>query len=410
MIYNTSSDTSNADPHISASLPCSFATRDQELLLRASLLQGPDAVRAWRAWKSSVDLEGQFDNGSFRLLPLLYMNLGRLGIDDPFMNRLKGIYRQAWSKNQQLFFQISRIVRCLQEVGIRTIVLKGAALTVLAYRNHGVRPMADIDLLVHPSQTAAAVDLLKQAGWMPTSEMTAGDLVYRHSKQLKDAPGKELDLHWHLLFESCRLDADDEFWNNAMPMQIHDVDTLSLDPTDMFFHVIVHGAQWNPEPPIRWIADAIAVLRSSPDGIDPVRLMRHVGKHKVRLRMREALNYLDELFPGTIPEPVRAGIRRVQPTPLERFEFRFIAHDYGSYYDSVRGNFVIALLEYQRLRRDTGFLSSLLGFPRYLQYRLGLKDLPHLSRYIASGVVKKCSSIIKTFIRNRLSSFRKEPA
>ena len=105
-----------------------FATYDQELLLKAALLQGPDAIHAWQEWKDNTDLEGHLDRGSFRLLPLLYKNLLRHRVKNPFMNKLKGIYRREWYKNQMLFFEMSKVLRYLHDKGIRTMILKGAAL------------------------------------------------------------------------------------------------------------------------------------------------------------------------------------------------------------------------------------------------------------------------------------------
>lgn len=382
----------------------SFATGEQELLLRAALLRGPDALRAWSTWRASVDVNGSLDDGSFRLLPLVYANLEPLSVDDPFMKRLKGVCRQTWCKNQQLLYRLGGIVDCFRRAGIRTIVLKGAALAVLAYRTPGVRPMADLDVLVPPSRARDALAVLKDAGWMPATPLEDGDLVYRHAKLLRDALGHELDLHWHVLAESCRLDADSEFWRRAVPLRRHGLDTLALDPTDMFFHVVVHGAQWNQVPPVRWIADAVTLLRTFPDGVDPVRLVAHATGHKVQLRMREALTWLDAAFPGVVPEPMREAVRHLRPGLAERVEFRLLMQDQRAYYASIRGNFVITLLEYQQMRRDTGFFRALPGLPRYLLYRLGLKKLRHLAGYIVAGIVKKSGRIAGTFLDNRHSA------
>src|SRR2546430_6554391 len=48
----------------------------QELLLRAALLQGPRAVEAFERWRHLVDVE-ELDPDSHRLLPQLYHNLDR---------------------------------------------------------------------------------------------------------------------------------------------------------------------------------------------------------------------------------------------------------------------------------------------------------------------------------------------
>lgn len=133
--------------------------------MQAALMNGGDAVAAWKEWQSGVDLEDQLDQGSFRLLPLLYTNLKQQGVDDPLMGKLKGIYRQAWSKNQTLFHEMSRVVKFLQDQGIQTMLLKGAPLSLLYYRNNGARPMADIDVMVHRNQVLQAYRLLINAGW-----------------------------------------------------------------------------------------------------------------------------------------------------------------------------------------------------------------------------------------------------
>ncbi len=59
-----------------------YPTRQQELLLRAALLDGDSARESWKEWRSAIDID-LIDLGSQRLLPLLYRNLNRLEIEDP---------------------------------------------------------------------------------------------------------------------------------------------------------------------------------------------------------------------------------------------------------------------------------------------------------------------------------------
>ena len=79
-----------------------WPTREQELLLQAALMQGKETIDAWEAWKSTVEI-AQIDQGSYRLLPLLYKNLRDHGVEDPWADTLKGVYRSTWYKNQLLF-------------------------------------------------------------------------------------------------------------------------------------------------------------------------------------------------------------------------------------------------------------------------------------------------------------------
>jgi hypothetical protein len=363
----------------------SFATKDQELLLRAALLTGVDAVEAWKEWKSSVDWEGHFDNGSYRLLPLLFANLKQLDVKDRLMGKLKGIYLKAWYENQRLFFEASKILTCLHNEGVQTIVLKGVPLAILHYRNYGVRPMSDIDILVAASDALLTADVLKRDGWTPTAcESLEIPMQYRHSQQFIGKSGTELDLHWGLTFESAGVGPITDFWSNAVPIKIHNVPSYALDPTDMLFHVILHGIMWNPEPPIRWIADAMTIIQSSERQIDWLRIIRHAKKYMACLRIKEGLNYLYDNFQAPVPKKIMDSFNNIPISYLERFEYQRLMTN-GEYYSStLLGKFPTYLIRYLRLTRDDRFLSALAGFPKYLQYRMNKKNIRHLLSYILS--------------------------
>ena len=367
----------------------SFATKDQELLLRAALLKGTDAVEAWKEWKSAVDLEGHLDHGSFRLLPLLYTNLKRLEVKDPLMGKLKGIYLKAWYENQRLFFEASNNLDYLHNEGIHTIVLKGVPLAILHYKNYGVRPMNDIDILVPASQAVSAADALIRRGWNPTKyESLEVPMRSRHSQQFVDASGKELDLHWHLMIESAQVDSASAFWTKAVPFKVQGVSSHALDPTDMLFHVIVHGVKWNPEPPIRWIADAMTILQSSDCEIDWSRMITHAKKYMVCLQIREGLNYLYKSFQAPVPKTIMESINKIPISYLERFEYRRLRNDGEVYRETLLGGFPVYLIDYLRLTRDTRFLPAFAGFSKYLLFRMSKKSVRHLLSHLVSRSIR----------------------
>jgi hypothetical protein len=77
-----------------------LATANQELLLKAALLSGEESINAFREWQDSDDWEECREPGSFRLLPLLYINLQKQGVDNPVMGQLKGIYCKMRASRQ----------------------------------------------------------------------------------------------------------------------------------------------------------------------------------------------------------------------------------------------------------------------------------------------------------------------
>src|ERR1700730_5129597 len=145
-------------------------TPDQELLLQACFLDGPDAIAAWTQWRGHVDPE-QLDEDSSRLLPMLYDALRKHGISDPGMGRLKNAYRQTWYDNTLRFHLAATVLRALHEAGIQTMLLKGPALVLRYYGDVGLRPMEDVDILVPTHLGPAAIDILKGLGWTPVFEL-----------------------------------------------------------------------------------------------------------------------------------------------------------------------------------------------------------------------------------------------
>src|SRR5215470_12661875 len=133
-----------------------WPTPRQELLLKAALLEGEAAVEAWESWRANTDIH-RLDQGSYRMLPLLYRNLQKHEIKDPVMEKLKGVYRHTWYKNQILFSRMAAILRSFQEAGIDVMVLKGTALVLLHYKDYGLRPMNDFDVLVRLKQSSEAI-------------------------------------------------------------------------------------------------------------------------------------------------------------------------------------------------------------------------------------------------------------
>ena len=87
-----------------------WPSENQELLLRAGLLRGAEATDAWQRWQIANDIN-KIDQGSFRLLPLVYRNLSANSVNYPLTGRLKGIYRFTLYRNLNLWRHVSPALR-----------------------------------------------------------------------------------------------------------------------------------------------------------------------------------------------------------------------------------------------------------------------------------------------------------
>lgn len=284
------------------------------------MLQGRAATDAWAQWQAQTDLD-QLDYGSVRLLPLLYHNLRAHEIEHPWMGKCKGLYRRTWYQNQMLLHHAAALLPHLHAAGIETLLLKGAALVLLHYRNLGLRPMDDLDLLVPTHQATAAEDLLRKLGWtsnLPPPHLAADFASFWHAAHFKDRAGRAIDLHWHVLHRVFETGSDDEFWAGRVPVRIGDVVTTALNPTDQLLHACQHGAEYNDVPPLRWIADAVFILRTSPE-LDWNRFLAQAQRHHLVLPLRETLRYLRETLAPAIPLTV---LQELQSQPTSKTEQR----------------------------------------------------------------------------------------
>jgi len=348
-----------------------WPTPGQELLLRAALTPGPGALEAWEAWKAEHDLiESELDHGSFRLLPLVYRSLLAQGADEPLMPRLKGIYRYWWCSNQRLFHRAANVIGALEQAGIRTLVLKGTSASVAYYRDRGARPMGDIDLLVSHDQASAAVARLGTIGLRPARPRVADLIRYQHSVRMVHDTGEALDLHWHVLAECVHRDADDGFWKRAVPIQVLDAPSLALGPTDALLHAIVHGMRWNAEPTVRWVADAMTILRSREDAIDWVGLQREATRLRVLLRLRSGLEYLEDKMDAPIPYRALVRLRGTSVASIEHLERRVLTLGSDGRRRLQIGHLLLVMIQYLRFVSGMHPFQALGETPAYLRYRL----------------------------------------
>ena len=346
-------------------------TAEQELLLKATLFNGKAFDTAWREWRARADIE-HLDAGSHRLLPLLYQNLKQQGIEDEWLPRIKGVYRQSWYKNKMLFHRGAQLLRQLQAVGVKTLLLKGAALSKFYYEDDGARAMTDFDFLVPAAQAGVTDGILKQSDWRAKTVYPVFGRNYRiasaslalplmHACCFADRDGHEVDLHWNLFFERRHRQADDEFWANARPIEFEGVPTLMLDATDQLFHVCVHGAEWNAMPPCRWVADALMIIRRAPQ-IEWQRMAIQAERLRLVPALRETLTYLQSVFGVQAPSSVLQRLTQARLSRAEELAYRLKLAPNQQVIGSVRQRLWIDSL--RTIPQRNLFAQSLL-FPRY---------------------------------------------
>jgi hypothetical protein len=291
---------------------------EQLLILHAALDEPAAALSAWKRWRAAMDLSDA-GGGTARLLPLVYRNLGPDAFGPEDSKRFKDIYRESWGRNQLLFKRAAGVIVLLERAGIETLVLKGASLAALSYRDAGARPMDDVDVLVPLARVRGAIDALAAAGWASAHDDPGVWTEAHHSLGHSGARGGEVDLHWFALWQPAR---DDGLWRAAVPFELAGAATRAPCPADQLLLICVHGVPWSPMSPFRWIADAIAVIRSAGDALDWDRLAAEAERRRLTVALGAALAYLRDEFDAPVPASLLAQLESVPAPRHERVAFR----------------------------------------------------------------------------------------
>jgi hypothetical protein len=291
----------------------------QEHLLKAALGDGRSPTEEeFHAWLDLTDIEGPIDEGTYRTLPMLWSNLARLGLAHPLLPRLKGVFRNSWVTSTRQLALTSDLIRAFESEGIRTMVSKGLPLALLFYDKPALRPMNDIDIIVPSTELRRATRLLEEKGFLASRRNWEIETALRHALMHRHPKHGEVDLHWHLLFELPRHKVDQHFWSGAVPIRIGEAETLRPSTSDMLLHVLIHGVRWNLSPPMRWIPDALMILRSD-DAIDWDRIARFARANRMAGRVALGLSFLRDRFEAAIPREIIGALARSN-SAIERLE------------------------------------------------------------------------------------------
>jgi hypothetical protein len=374
----------------------------QVLLLKAALFEGEAAGEAYCEWRGRGGLEA-LDAGSYRLLPLVGHNLARYGFEHQDMGMLRGLRRKTWSENRLMFASLAPTVDMIQKAGIPVVLLKGVPLAVRYYSNPGLRPMRDLDVLVPEERAWDAKELLEAAGWSlycePHLRFGPRDLGFRQALGFTSA-GRELDLHWHALYQATFPGADVPFLEAAESLEFEMLTVRALCPSDELLHALVHGSAWNEIPPVRWVADAMTIMRTAP--IDWDRLVRLTRNLHVTLPVRAASEYLVRVFQAPIPEHTRNSLAALRADLAERVEFEksqkpwqadgaleLVQWIYASYRRGVRGRSVSA--QVAAFPRFVRFFINATSY-RELWIRAAMWAARRISHYPAGRTAKGISA------------------
>lgn len=270
------------------------------------------------------------------IAPLLYgIAQGRSGAEfpEPHARILGTDYAKAWAMNTKNMVRLAGLLAAFNSAGIRAILLKGTHLALFVYRDVGMRPMADVDILVRKADLSAAENLLLGCGYSHR-ELSPGayDFLDRdrsgrelarlaehfrtehhHLHPFGSARGiRLLDVHWTLASPSLPFSIDtDGLWQRAERCAVEGAEASVLCPEDAILHLALHAASGNTFRvyALRSLCDIAAIAARHGSRLDWDALCARAREWKAGRFVYLALRLAADLPGARIPDTALALLR-----------------------------------------------------------------------------------------------------
>lgn len=297
-------------------------TPQQSLLIKAALLEGDAARVAHQEWRRTADID-LLEGASGRMLPLLGLNLGRLGIDDPDLPRLRGIRRRQLYRNRTMFHALTPVLQALAARGIPVMLLKGAAICAAVRQDWSLRHMSDLDILVPEEWALEAWREFEKAGWnhaTPEQAATTAETIQYFPNIQFDIPGgTNVDLHWGALWQRKHRNQEAAFWQKSTEIDCFGTRVRVLAAGHQLLQILAHAVLTLASPwhSFDWVADAHAILVRDGRQIDWDEFIRFAKERGLARTLATQLAWLRDELNAPVPDRVINTLESERPRLLE---------------------------------------------------------------------------------------------
>ncbi|AHE51810.1 nucleotidyltransferase family protein [Sphingomonas sanxanigenens] len=276
---------------------------------------GPhDAMAAWLRYRAALG-DVVADEGERRLYALVAHRIDAARLPPADLALIRAQRRGARARHELLFDAAGQLADLFAGAGITPVFLKGIALQIRVFGDTVIRASSDIDIFVDRAALAPCLALIEAAGWTRKEDRPRTDdpdriAAMRVKITYRMPGGVFVDIHW-VAREPLEFDAAlSAAFAGATVMRAYR-GRQWLIPSDLWllFETIEHGINWNEVVPIRWLVDALALLRLDDADIDFDRLCTLVEQAR-----------LERIFSIGLGEIARVGGKGeiVPPAVLDR--------------------------------------------------------------------------------------------
>jgi hypothetical protein len=319
--------------------------------------------------------------------PQLYWALSEAGMTSllpkPELEHLRAVYFGTRMKNEQNLRELETLTGLFDQAGIPVVALKGVCFALTIYRDIGLRPMVDIDLLVPDTKISEAVRIAETLGYTDTdtepealsglNQFLRGEVSLRKSGM----PFTMLELHNSLLVDVSFTYAVpvDWFWEHTELMtesssRVNLKNLHILAPHAQLLYaaahsMLKHGAR---NTDLRWRYDLDRMIRFHARLLDWDVILHQAKVFQWSSALAAALSQTYDYFNTPIPEHVLSALSKTTD-----------AHQNLVLRKGVEPSTRVleeqqSLMERKWYGKFIVILGIILPGPAYMRWRYGLKN------------------------------------
>ncbi|MGD9015603.1 MAG: nucleotidyltransferase family protein [Candidatus Omnitrophota bacterium] len=328
------------------------------------------------------------------VLPLAYKGLA--GIDytecvvpKDIRERLHNSYYTIAARNALLYEKLNNILGSFNRSNIEVILLKGMVLINTVYQDIALRPMYDIDLLIHRQNLPLVEDKLKELGYVnsdsyPEAFYKGNIMVDVHCELTNVTRVKSRNKSYNLNMDEVR--------QSARIIEINGQEARILSPEYLLIDLCLHLTLHHGLSGLIWFVDIARTIDYYENEINWNKFIQNCLRYKIYKPVYYVLSYVKEILGRQIPGFVLHGLKPKRQGRLEKRVFKSILS--GVTLENIRFFFTLSMMEssLDRLRflREITFPS-----PKMLSAKYGISP----GQSIAGGYLIHFKTILSSSLK-----------
>lgn len=246
--------------------------------------------------------------------------------------KIQGITKSIFLRNTCHFELAKPLFQYLRSEKIPFSLLKGAAMSLLVYKNLHTRPMKDIDILIPFSYLNEVTNHLKSLDYECDVKHIENYMSVRHACTFTKGLSK-IDLHCHIIDDACSDKDNHPFLKQIQSIHFKKELFFVPKPTELLFHTLVHGIRRSTEQSLLWIVDTQAICKQF--AVDWWQIILYAKRYRVLFSILMAVRFLREKY-IEIPVIIFKTLEYFPKTRGDKKENLFHQREYNGIYSSLR--------------------------------------------------------------------------